>query len=134
YAKAGGTVVFGCNFSNHFSFGSAPAFFTAWGVPWTLGDYHRTTVYLNTNGVPGMDLSGLKVSYSAKALNLANVPPKSAVYTPNSTSLTQSHVFPSLPVDASQTPAAYAEIGMGYMGYTGDVNAEEPTDRTIMAM
>ncbi|KAJ4486342.1 hypothetical protein J3R30DRAFT_3445981 [Lentinula aciculospora] len=134
YAKAGGTVVFGCNFSNRFSFGAADSFFRAWCVPWSLGDYHRTTVYLNGTGVPGMNLTGLDPSYSVKALNLAKILPNSAIYSPSRDSRTQSHVFPATAVDTSQTPAAYSAIGDGYMGYTGDVNAEEPTTKVIMAM
>ncbi|KAJ3737044.1 hypothetical protein DFJ43DRAFT_1035816 [Lentinula guzmanii] len=134
YAKAGGIVVFGCNFSNHFSPRSANSFFRTWGVPWALGDYHRTTVYLNTSGVPGMDLAGLEPSYSVKALNVTKVLPNSAVYSPSSSSRTQSHVFPATAVDTAQAPAAYSAIGAGFMGYTGDVNAEAPTTKVIMAM
>ncbi|KAJ3990545.1 hypothetical protein F5890DRAFT_23735 [Lentinula detonsa] len=134
YAKAGGIVVFGCNFSNHFSPRSADSFFRTWGVPWALGDYHRTTVYLNTSGVSGMDLAGLEPSYSVKALNVTKVLPNSVVYSPSSSSRTQSHVFPATAVDTSQTPAAYSAIGAGFMGYTGDVNAEAPTTKVIMAM
>ncbi|KAF9068046.1 hypothetical protein BDP27DRAFT_1295616 [Rhodocollybia butyracea] len=134
YARAGGIVVFGGNFSNHFAFNTATAFFGAWGVPWTLGDYHRTTVYLNRNGVPGMNLAGLESSYSVKALNLADVAPDSVVYSPSLDSLTQSHVFAPTSVDISQAPAAFTKVGSGYMGYTGDVNAEHPTTKIIMAM
>ncbi|KAJ4494355.1 hypothetical protein C8R41DRAFT_829828 [Lentinula lateritia] len=134
YARAGGVVVFGCNFSNHFSFDTAERFFRAWGVPWELGHYHRTTVYLNADGVQGMDLTGLESSYSVKALNLTQVLPTSAVYSPSQDSRTQSHVFAATSVDTSQTPAAYSAIGDGYLGYTGDVNAEEPTTKVIMAM
>ncbi|KAJ3832629.1 hypothetical protein F5878DRAFT_449778 [Lentinula raphanica] len=134
FAKAGGTVVFGCNFSNHFAFGSDGPFFRAWGLTWNLGEYHRTTVYLNKNGVPGMALAGLEPSYSVKALNLAKVPTNLAVYSPSSSSRTQSHVFPPTSVDTSQAPFAYTAIGAGFMGYAGDVNAEAPTTKVIMAM
>ncbi|KAE9410907.1 hypothetical protein BT96DRAFT_983585 [Gymnopus androsaceus JB14] len=103
-------------------------------VPWALGDYHRTTVYLNKDNVPGMDLTGLDPSYSVKALNLAQVPPNSAVYSPSPTSRTQSHVFAPNAVDTSETPAAYAKVKDGYLGYTGDVNASENTTKIIMAM
>ncbi|KAJ3758825.1 hypothetical protein EV360DRAFT_43092 [Lentinula raphanica] len=134
YVEAGGIVVFGCNFSNHLTSKRAGPFFRAWGVPWELGDYHRTTVYLNKNDVLGLDVTGLEPSYSVKALNLAKVLPNLAVYSPSSSSLTESHVFAPTSVDASQTPAAYTAFAAGFMGYTGDVNAEEPTTKIIMAM
>ncbi|KAJ3719711.1 hypothetical protein C8R42DRAFT_96234 [Lentinula raphanica] len=134
FAKAGGTVVFGCNFSNHFSFDRAGPFFRAWGQTWDLGNYHRTTVHLNNDGIAGMALAGLEPSYSVKALNLVNVPPASTVYSPSSSSRTQTHVFPATSVDTSQTPVAYTAIEAGFMGYAGDVNAETPTTKAIMAM
>ncbi|KAJ3825745.1 hypothetical protein F5880DRAFT_1550201 [Lentinula raphanica] len=135
FAEAGGTVVFGCNFSNNFAFTRAGAFFRAWSVPWDLGHYHSTEVHLNKKAVLGLDLVGLEPSYWLKAVNLVNVPPKLAVYNPLLYAESDSedgHAPPS--IDTSETPAAYTAVGLGFMGYTGDVNAEAPTTKTIMAM
>ncbi|EIN04389.1 hypothetical protein PUNSTDRAFT_19788, partial [Punctularia strigosozonata HHB-11173 SS5] len=135
FTKQGGTVVLGANFSNGLPWGEKTAeFFAQWGLTWQSGNYHRTTVHLNPNGIPGMDTQGLDESYSVKALNLKNVHPSLRVYFPSSSSRTESHVYEPIPVDTAQTPAAFVHVGRGYLGYIGDVNGEDPTTKLILRM
>lgn len=42
-------------------------------------------------------------------------------------------VATSIP-DKSETPVAFQIMGVGYVGYTGDVNAEEGTTAVVSAM
>ncbi|KAJ7155565.1 hypothetical protein C8R43DRAFT_949788 [Mycena crocata] len=83
-----------------------------------------------------MSLDGLPASYSIKSMSLIRVPAHQAVYNPLSTSLIESHVFEAdeFPVDPAETPCAYAPVGQGYFGYVGDVNNEEGSTKTILAM
>ncbi|EIN04350.1 hypothetical protein PUNSTDRAFT_18316, partial [Punctularia strigosozonata HHB-11173 SS5] len=135
YCKEGGTVVLGGNFTNHFSLGEeGTKFFAKWGVAWEPGSYHRTTVYLNPNGIQGLDTRGLEPSFSIKALYLANVDPNARVYSPSAQSRMQSHVFAPASVDTAQTPAAFTRLGEGYLGYVGDVNAEDAATKVILRM
>ncbi|KAK0439130.1 hypothetical protein EV421DRAFT_2084780 [Armillaria borealis] len=71
YTKEGGITICCCNFSNHIDPATARSFFSAWGLPWGLGSYFRTTVQLN-RAATGVSLEGLPESYSLKALLLLN--------------------------------------------------------------
>ncbi|KAK0270633.1 hypothetical protein LTR35_010841 [Friedmanniomyces endolithicus] len=62
------------------------------------------------------------------------VEPGDAVYWPTSASRTQSMVFAPQAVDTAQTPAVLGACGRGKVGYTGDVNHEEPTNWVVLAM
>lgn len=132
YVRAGGNLIFMGLFS---SFSRPPdigTLFAHLGLPWTSGEYHRTTVHLNT-AMTRFDTSGLARSYSQKALHLANVAMADAVYLPHADSVVESAVFaPTSVGDRTQTPAALASVGEGWVGYLGDVNNEE--DTTLVAL
>ncbi|KAJ7077890.1 hypothetical protein B0H15DRAFT_861325 [Mycena belliarum] len=137
FTKGGGIVVCCCNFSNGLNYRAGSEYFSRWGLPWDAGSYFRTTVHLHAlKSVPGLSFEGLSPSYSLKSLSLVHVRPEHAVYNPSSSSLVESHVFEAdkLPVDPAESPCTYAAVGQGYLGYIGDVNGEEDSTRTILAM
>ncbi|KAL6301896.1 hypothetical protein BKA93DRAFT_930024 [Sparassis latifolia] len=138
YAKAGGRVILGCEFSNHLQLGSAASFFARWGLTWDAGVYYRTTFSVNPAGIPA-PLSGtaLFAEYSMKALHVKNISRETAVYIPTIQSHIESHVFPATPITGAQleqSPAMFVRIGDGYLGYVGDVNGEQQTIRLLLEM
>lgn len=135
YAKSGGTIVFGCRFSTFVKPLAMEAMFQRiLGLPWARGSYHRTTFALNRR-VENISVDSLSPSYSMKAMHLKNVAPAASVYLPTETSKIQSFVFAPDPVrDLQETPAAFAKVGEGYVGFVGDVNDEEQTTPLLTAM
>jgi hypothetical protein len=134
YVHSGGIAIFACHFSSFIRPTDFNRHFRSdWKLPWKFGDYHRTTVYLNQR-VRQVSKLALPAAYSQKAVFLKNVAPDAALYLPSTDSVTESHVFPSNPVDREQTPAAFMAVGEGWLGYVGDVNAETESDAVILAM
>jgi hypothetical protein len=74
----------------------------------------------------------LPASYSQKAVFLKDVSKADSLYTPTAESRTQSHVFPSQPVELGQTPVALSKFKHGWVGYIGDVNNEEGSQKVVM--
>ena len=138
YVRAGGTAVAALQFSTHLKPAQTRPFFARWGVPWERGAYYRTTTALNPAGVPA-PLSGaaLLPSVSAKALHVKNAPREHAVYLPTAQSHVESHVYAPHPIVgamAQESPAVWARVGEGYLGYVGDVNGEQGSTRLILEM
>ena len=138
YAREGGVVVLGMQFSNHLPLdGRSRAFFTRWGLPrWSPGSYHRTTFVPNPAGVPApLDVHALLPSYSMKAVHIKGAAHGDAVYLPTASSRVESHVFaPSRITGAQESPALFARVGQGHLGYAGDVNGEQGTTRLLLEM
>ncbi|KAL6301888.1 hypothetical protein BKA93DRAFT_442434 [Sparassis latifolia] len=138
YTRAGGRIVIGCQFSNNLPLDCAERFFARWNLPWDAGSYCRTTFALNPAGIPSpLSRRALFPQYSMKALHLKNVSPETAVYIPTSQSQVESHVFPATPITGAQleeSPATFAHVGEGYLGYVGDVNGEQQTIRLLIEM
>jgi hypothetical protein len=142
YARGGGRVVMGGLFSSYASPTDISNYFAQrWNLPWRSGSYQRTTVTLNpaaggrpsTTSSPGGDR--LPASFSQKAVFLKNVDKSAAWYLPTPDSVTESHVFKPSPVQkTSETPVAFVRVGNGWLGYVGDVNAEEGTDAVVLGM
>ena len=135
WVNAGGIVVFGSLFPSFITGSEFDRFFEKWGLPWKMGDYHRTTFVLNPS-IPQLSnhLANLMTSYSMKAVHLKGVNAEDVLYAPTEDSRVQSHVFAPSPVDLSQVPVAYTRIGDGFLGYIGDVNAEDESTNVILAM
>ena len=135
YAKGGGTIVFGCRFSSFVKPLAMEAMFQrTLDLPWARGSYHRTTFFLNRH-VENISIESLAPSYSMKAMHLKNVAPTAAVYVPTETSKIQSLVFAPEPIrNLQETPAAFAKVSQGYVGFVGDVNDEEETTPLLAAM
>ncbi|RDX50681.1 hypothetical protein OH76DRAFT_1471353 [Lentinus brumalis] len=138
YTKNGGILVFGVNFSNFFPQNKAREFFQRWELPWDSGDYYRTTFALNHAGIPSpLSSAALVPSFSMKALHLKNVAPEHAVYYATTNSRVESLVFAPTKItaqQATQTPAAFAPVGEGFLGYVGDVNGEQGSIRLTIEM
>jgi hypothetical protein len=135
WVNAGGIAAVGSLFPSFTSRTEFHQFFKKWGLPWKMGDYHRTNFVLN----PSIhQLSGrsanLPTSYSMKAVHLEGVKAEDVLYAPTEDSRVQSFVFPPSKVDLSGVPVAYTRIGGGFLGYVGDVNAEKESTSVILAM
>lgn len=118
--REGATVVLAGCFSSMATAGQFNRFFARVGLPWEQGSYHRTTVSLR-RGVVGAHLaSRLPSAYSLKAVFVKNVERSAAWYTPSET-----------PAEAA---VVFAEVGLGRLGYVGDVNGEKSSEAVVLAM
>lgn len=137
YAQAGGTVILCGQFCNMISPPVMDAFFqSTWSLPWKFGDYHRTTFKLNPLRAERLrNTTALKDPYSIKAVHIKGAAPEDAVYISTEDSRVQSMVFPSTSAhNPAQAPVLFTSVGSGYLGYIGDVNAEEETTSVILTM
>lgn len=135
YTSRGGTVIFACMFSSFIAPDDFDVFFkTHFYLPWTFGDYHRTTSYLNANAKRILESAeSLPKSYSQKAVFMKNVHADHALYAPTQASEVESFVF-SGRINPAQTPVAWANAAGGWVGYVGDVNGEEGSNKVILSM
>lgn len=133
YAKRGGTVVVGGQFSNNMSLDTT--FFEAWGLPWTIGDYHRTTLYKKeTHNLVKLNPS-LPNDISIKAVHIAGLEPGAGMYLPTNESRLESRVFPNIPIqNVQESPLVHIRIGDGFFGYVGDVNGEPECTPIVLSM
>ncbi|TFY57503.1 hypothetical protein EVJ58_g6978 [Rhodofomes roseus] len=139
YARAGGKVIVGSQFSNYLPLDQLKPFFQKWELPWVAGVYHRTTIALTPDRVPSpLRSSKLFPAYSAKAVHLKHVKKEHRVYAPTTTSTMEEQFGqPGAPITGSlleETAAAWAPIGKGYVGYIGDINSEEESTRLVLEM
>ncbi len=138
YARGGGTVVAALQFSNKMKLGDMRSFFSAWGVPWDRGGCHRTTTTLNPSGIPAPLAKGaLLPAVSARAVHLARVPHDHAVYLPTANSRIESRVHAPERLtseQAQESPAAWAGVGEGHLGYVGDIDGEQGSTRLVFEM
>ncbi|PIL32501.1 transporter [Ganoderma sinense ZZ0214-1] len=142
YARSGGTVVAGLQFGYTIEYAQVRPFFARWGVPWDRGSFLRTTTALNPAGVPAPLAEGaLLPAVSAKAQHVKNAPRAHAVYLPTAASRIETpapaHAHAPGPLTgalAQESAAVFARVGKGYLGYVGDVNAEQGSTRLILEM
>ncbi|KAL8630069.1 hypothetical protein Q9189_004205 [Teloschistes chrysophthalmus] len=137
FVKAGGVLVVCCFFSNSVCPPNAHKMWKNFDLPWTYGDYHRTTFYLSQKAKVffGNQRAGtLERQCSMKTLHLKGSTVDSRVYVPLEQSRTQSMVFARDTVDQNLSPAAWAKSGNGSLGYIGDVNNEAGTHKLLMVM
>lgn len=135
YVRNGGTLVLGGCFSSHIRPSDLGSYMRGkWDLPWEVGSYHRTTMFLNRE-VVNRPASGLLSSYSHKAVFLKNVDPNMAWYVATDRSEIESLVpMPGPGIDHSQTSIAFAKFGNGWIGYVGDVNGEQGTTAVVLEM
>ena len=143
WVNAGGIAVVGCLFSNFISYLEFGPFFKKWGLPWTLGKYCRETFVLNPLIRQSSSHSAdITTTYSMKAVHLKGVKADDVLYVlakdededDDEDWSVQSNVFPRFAVDLSNVPVAYTQVGDGFLGYVGDVNAEKESTGVILAM
>lgn len=149
YARDGGTVIFGIGFPSFTIPGKFREIFTRFGLPWISGDYGRQDFGLNTEFLPKKKpkqkkkggavqksttaprkelseraLNPLPETYNMKALQLKNVSLEHAIYLNVSIGVEgrreSGGVF--------ESPATFAPVGNGWVGYLGDVNAGYETE------
>ncbi|RMD39955.1 hypothetical protein DV735_g5169, partial [Chaetothyriales sp. CBS 134920] len=134
FAQNGGTVVLGGSLSSMIRPPDMDRLFEkTWGLPWRMASYHRTTVALNKNA-DGIPKGKLPSSYSLKAVSLKNVDKNSGWYWPTEHSVIDSAVFAPDPVPTNETPVVFAKVANGWLGYIGDVNAEQGSEDAVLAM
>ncbi|SJL04759.1 uncharacterized protein ARMOST_08129 [Armillaria ostoyae] len=124
YTKAGGLVVIGGLFSTFVSFVEMDKFWLKWGQTWKMGSYHRETFYRNANNATVQVNPSLADDYSMKAVYLKNVRPSAAMYKGSE----QNHD------GDTETPVIHTKLGLGYLGYLGDVNAEQSSTNVLLSM
>ncbi|KAL9576103.1 MAG: hypothetical protein Q9212_007384 [Teloschistes hypoglaucus] len=137
FVKAGGVLVFCCHFSNSLCPPNADKMWKNFDLPWTYGEYYRTTYYLSQKAktVFGSRRAvTLEREYSMKAVHLQHSTVNSRVYVPLEQSRTQSMVFPPDTVDQNESPAAWTVSGNGWLGYIGDVNNEAGSRKLLKVM
>ncbi|KAL0580591.1 hypothetical protein V5O48_001416 [Marasmius crinis-equi] len=116
YAKAGGLVVAGGQFSAQMCNPNEKTFFHAWGLPWERGSYNRTTFQRNDGSEIVKQNPSLPLSYTMKAVHLRGIRVEDAVYLPVSNADSD-----------TESPILYAKVGKGHFGFIGDVNGEGTT-------
>lgn len=134
YVKAGGTVVFGCQCSNHVSPNNLEWYFDAiWGLPWKFGNYARFEFEPNPN-VNRINEKAVPSRYNAKAVKLNNVDENAVVYWQAG----ESYSMAGLPTPSSQGnksgPVVWQKYGEGYVVWLGDVNNEVETGELTRIM
>ncbi|KAF8491928.1 hypothetical protein JB92DRAFT_3004887 [Gautieria morchelliformis] len=123
YARAGGVVVIGGLFSSCVVLGDFDAHFLAWGLSWKKAGYRRSTCALNPATHPGFRSNkGLPISYSMKVLSLKGAALGDIMYKRTDDD------------ETNEGAVTYTRVGDGYLGYIGDVNAEEESTTVILAM
>lgn len=120
----GATVVLAGCFSSMVTQGQFDRFFARLGLPWRRGSYTRTTVSLRRPAVHGQLASRLPAAYSQKATFAKNVAQSAVWYTPSESSGGA----------GGEAAVAFAKMGLGRLGYIGDVNGEESSDAVVLAM
>ncbi|KAF9485618.1 hypothetical protein BDN70DRAFT_533975 [Pholiota conissans] len=122
YTKSGGRVVIAGLFSGSIGPLDFNKFIKAsWDLDWTFGSYFRSTFSINpTNQLVHANPS-LHKSYGMKAVHIANIEPEMAVYK-------------QADAPAKEAPAVCASVGRGLLCFLGDVNAEEQSTNTVLAM
>jgi hypothetical protein len=133
YTRAGGTVVIGGLFSSFVKLDTLDAHFLCWGLSWKAAGYRRSPCVLSRATHPGFRSNGrLPASYSMKAVSLKGLAPEDIMYKrEEGEGEDEDKVTSRLPEEAT---VAYARLGSGYLGYIGDVNAEEDSISVVLAM
>ncbi|KAL1728153.1 hypothetical protein EV714DRAFT_215636, partial [Schizophyllum commune] len=135
YAKRGGAVVIGGQFSNHITPAEMKTLMQRFGLPWTMGDYHRTTHTRNAQNDIVQRNPSLPKSYSMKAVHIAGAEPAAAMYGPTEGSKLQSMVFAPVKIDnLAEYPVVHSRVGDGHLGFIGDVNGETESTAPVLAM
>ena len=95
---------------------------------------HRATFALDPTGIPApLRPNALFAAYSMDAVHLARVKAKHRIYVPGS-SLGPRAAGTAGHNTAEECPAAWASLGKGFVGFVGDVNAEEESTRLVLEM
>ncbi|KAL2801875.1 hypothetical protein BJX63DRAFT_416391 [Aspergillus granulosus] len=122
YTENGGLTIVGLHFPAFMQMDKFKRFFEAFGLPWTNGDYQRTTFQLHPSGIlpESTETSSLPGPYSMKALHIKGAKPQEKLFVPIE--------------GAAQAGVAGARLGSGYLIYCGDVNGEDGSNQLMLAL
>lgn len=134
YVLQGGTAICMGSFSSSVRPEQLQDFFRLAGLTWEVGDFHRTTVYLNKEHVPEDLQPFLADIYSVKGMFLKGVHREEAWYLPGENSINEEIVWDREPVNTENTPVARAKVGDGYVCFVGDCRDEPESTMAILAM
>ena len=124
YAKTGGIVVFCGMFSSMIRpLKLNDMWLSDWNLSWKSGDYHRTTFRLNPSRTQKLrSITSMPKRYSMKAVHLDGATSEAMVY------------VTTTDWNMKQSPVLFTPIRQGYVGYLGDVNAEEDSTAVVLGM
>jgi len=137
YAKAGGTVIFGCMFYSLTDSFALKDLFETFDLDWALGDYGRAKFSLNAALRPvfgAQVFARLEQTYDMKCLQLLYAPLFGRVYVPTGRSRSASLLYAPSGIDQGESPAVFTRYGQGFLGYVGDFANEEGSQALTMAM
>ncbi|KAI1786101.1 hypothetical protein LXA43DRAFT_79752 [Ganoderma leucocontextum] len=134
YAVAGGTVIHAGSFN---SAGLYPdlnnMFKNVWALPWRVSTSCTSGRHAVNLHVKGFNTKGLVKQCSFTAPPVDNVALEDAVYVTPSLAKKLKNGQPSPPMTC-QTPAAFAKVGRGRVGYVGDVLGKPAMTNLILGM
>ncbi|KAG7110588.1 hypothetical protein HYQ46_005215 [Verticillium longisporum] len=119
YVRGGGIAIAMGLFSSFVRPNDIGPLFAKAGLRWSVGNYHRMNVSFNSEALEAT----LPAEYSQKAQFLKGVDAGAVLYG-----------FDDEFGEGTEAAIAFARVGDGKIGYVGDVNAEEGTTATIIAM
>ncbi|PYI04664.1 hypothetical protein BO78DRAFT_167109 [Aspergillus sclerotiicarbonarius CBS 121057] len=137
YIRQGGLAIFGLFFPGFTPMDRFNNLFRQrFGLPWVAGDYHRSRFEFNSKCTlpAGVVSSSFPRPYSMKVLHIKNARPNEKIFIPIEGARTESFVFSAEPVDQTQAAVVGAQVGYGYVGYSGDVNQESESDQVILSL
>ncbi|KAI1810579.1 triacylglycerol lipase [Poronia punctata] len=137
YVRRGGTAILTAQFSSLARSRRTKTLFEKAGLPWEVsGSYYcRMTFQLNPRAAGDEIAARLPHQYCVQGLSLSNVAPEDAWYVADGNSGARAAVLgPNSVVVQGDAVVTMANIGVGKLGYTGDVNREETTNLVILAM
>jgi len=136
WVSGGGTVLF------HGERNVTQAF--GWfGKPWRFTNYLRTVHHCFATGPESPhccrgwypEVVGAVVhDVSVKACLLSDVPPHEILFGSGTGAVSQSMVFAPQELDPGMCAVAVGEYGAGYVGFFGDVNAEDSTQQIVATL
>jgi hypothetical protein len=129
--EKGGTAIFCGLFSGFCRTDDYDKSFRIFGLDWTRGSYTRTDWSLITGTILGNDLPK---QYSMKADCMWVT--SAGIYRRSDGARDHSAVFEADPVPSRREDiaVAFTACGKGFVGYIGDVNAEQESTHVVLAM
>lgn len=146
YVRNGGTAILGLGFSSNVKPADFQEYMSEqWDLPWKLHSYNREdwAINITASGPPSSQwMHGLQALYRERCVNIDKVAPIARWYTlapdpydpDDYENEDEWRAATAKMAPKTQTPVAFASVGKGRLGYTGDVNQHESTDAVILAM
>ncbi|EEU43775.1 uncharacterized protein NECHADRAFT_82905 [Fusarium vanettenii 77-13-4] len=120
HLREGARVVLAGCFSSMVGGDEFNYFFSEAGLRWQRGSYHRATVTFRSAYLDNKLMNHLTPSYIQKALFVSNI--------------RKEHVWYAEPGVPNEAAVAWACVGLGRLGYIGDVNGEEASNKVVLGL